>query len=233
MMGDTQRVILTALTVILACGLWPTSNALLKGVTKLDELRAYYLLIEQNMWRIAQTETDQNHALQQLFEGHRVFIDENLSKIYTESDFKILNMVYEWKLLETDIITMNKLFEAFRFLLQQNHEHFDELAATDFADTVFKDEHWPVNATLDTIYNIMIQQGMYYKAMLVGDNILSIKYNQILFSPRMKMFTLDGMHKINCPFISRFRKRKPKSVVHGNLRNKYYFNYIMLFQLPN
>lgn len=176
-MAETRKIVLTVFTVILACGLWPTSTALLKGATKLDELRAYYLLIEQNMWRIAETETDQNHALQQLFEGHRVFIDENLSKVYTESDFKILNTVYEWKLLETDIITMNKLFEAFRFLLQQNHEHFDELAATDFADTVFKDEHWPVNGTLETIFNIMIKQGMYYKAMLVGDTILIILFH--------------------------------------------------------
>lgn len=170
-MRNAKCVLTASLAVIVICAvcLMPSHvNGLLNGATKMDELRAYYLMIEQNMWRLIETENDRNHGLQQIFEGHRIFVDDNITKVYTENDFKILNTVYEWKLLETDIITVNKLFEAFRFLLQQNHEHFDELAATDFADTVFKDEHWPVNETLNMIENIMVKQGMYYKAMLVG-----------------------------------------------------------------
>lgn len=170
-MRKAQCTFTASLAVIFVFGicLMPSNvNGLLNGATKMDVLRAYYLMIEQNMWRLIETENDKNHAVQQIFEGHRVFVDENITKIYTENDFDILNTVYEWKLLETNIIAVNKLFEAFRFLLQQSHEHFDELAATDFADTVFKDDHFPVNETLNMIENIMVKQGMYYKAMLVG-----------------------------------------------------------------
>lgn len=170
-MDGRGKMALTTLSVILLCGFCATANGLLRGATKIDELRAFYLRIEQNMWEIVEKETDQSHTVKQLFEGHRVFIDENMAKVYSENDFHVLDAVYEWKLLENDLVALNNLFEAFRFLLQQNHEHLDQLAARDFTDTVLKDTHWPVNETFEKIDNIMVKQGMYYKAMLVGENI--------------------------------------------------------------
>lgn len=156
-------------TMMLMCR-WPIEvNGLLKGATQVDELRAYYLMIEQNMWAIAQSGNDHSHVLDQIFEGHRIFVDDNITLVpNTLHDFKLLETVYEWKLLETDIITLDNLFEALRLLLRENLQRLDELQATDFADTVFKDTHYPVNGTLEKIDNIMIKQGMYYKAMLVG-----------------------------------------------------------------
>lgn len=160
---------LTVLFVILICH-WPiAANGLLKGATQVDELRAYYLMIEQNMWRIVDSGNDPEHALNQIFIGHSIFINDNISRMsHSLSDFQLLDSVYEWKVLETNIITLDNLFEALRLLLKEKVQRLDELQATDFADTVFKDNHYPVNGTLEMIENIMVKQGMYYKAMLVG-----------------------------------------------------------------
>lgn len=167
------------------CGLSEGARKL-KGSTDVDALRHRYLALESRAATIVgqmdkvenQKEEDRsamrNVVLKELLEIYGGFASEDLGAddTYNEEDYEILTRFYEWQLLQSDLINVHKLFDAFRsFVRNKNQLPRDdpdlELASLDLADTVLSDPHFPVNGTLDQIDTIMVRQGVYYKAQLV------------------------------------------------------------------
>ncbi|XP_055710025.1 uncharacterized protein LOC129805843 isoform X2 [Phlebotomus papatasi] len=151
-----------------------------KGCTVIDKLREYYLTIEDESWKIVNRGSGIYHPdkiLHPIYKMYRMFALQNITQAMEDYELVSLDRIYEWKLLERDLMSVNNLFTVFRQELEkplQNVGSFDELSATDFADTVFKDKHWPVPETFDQIENIMVNQGLYYKAMVeVKDQVCS------------------------------------------------------------
>ncbi|XP_059609555.1 uncharacterized protein LOC132256957 isoform X2 [Phlebotomus argentipes] len=151
-----------------------------KGATVIDTLRDYYLSIEDHSWKIVNRGAGIHHPdkiLKPVYKMHKIFAIDNITHDMEDYELTTLDRIYEWKLLETDLMTVNNLFEVFRQELEkplQNMDHFDELSAIDFTDTVFEDKHWPIPETFDKIENIMVNQGLYYKAMVeVKDQVCS------------------------------------------------------------
>uniref|UniRef100_A0A1B0D3K4 Uncharacterized protein n=1 Tax=Phlebotomus papatasi TaxID=29031 RepID=A0A1B0D3K4_PHLPP len=151
-----------------------------KGCTVIDKLREYYLTIEDESWKIVNRGSGIYHPdkiLHPIYKMYRMFALQNITQAMEDYELVSLDRIYEWKLLERDLMSVNNLFTVFRQELEkplQNVGNFDELSATDFADTVFKDKHWPVPETFDQIENIMVNQGLYYKAMVeVKDQVCS------------------------------------------------------------
>ncbi|GAB0095757.1 uncharacterized protein DMENIID0001_111780 [Sergentomyia squamirostris] len=151
-----------------------------RGATVIDTLRDYYLSLEEQAWKIVSRGSSNIHPdriLQPVYKLYRMFALKNITKDLEDYELVALDRIYEWKILERDLMSVNNLFEVFRQELEkplQNVENFDELSALDFADTVFKDKHWPIPETFDQIENIMVNQGLYYKAMVeVKDQVCS------------------------------------------------------------
>lgn len=134
-----------------------------------DVARNEYLTMEENSWSVIENGIDHVQSLKQIIKLYRQFIEDKLTSQLSVNDFIMFDKIYEWKVLQQNLITLNSLFEAYRLMLSQYVEEFDNLALNDFAETVLFDKDWPVNQTLDQIENIMVKQGLYYKATLVSN----------------------------------------------------------------
>lgn len=138
--------------------------------TSIDLSRAKYLDLELNLWNTIEN-VDQLNALKQIFQNHREYSQQYLSKkdIVPEGDeFIVLQRFYEYQLLQDDLQTIDNLYQVYEQLLEKYTNRFDELAILDFADVILFDERFPINKTLEQIENIMVKQALYYKVMLVG-----------------------------------------------------------------
>lgn len=192
-------VVVAAATI---CGLSEGARKL-KGSTDVDALRHRYLALESRAATIVgqldsvenQKEEDRsamrNVVLKELLEIYGGFASEDLGAddTYNEEDYEILTRFYEWQLLQSDLINVHKLFDAFRsFVRNKNQLPRDdpdlELASLDLADTVLSDPHFPVNGTLDQIDTIMVRQGVYYKAQLEAKSTIcsfGLSAQQVLY----------------------------------------------------
>lgn len=139
---------------------------------QIDAVRSEYIALEENSWSVIENGIDHAQSLKQIMKNYREFIEDQLTSAQSVNDFITFDKIYEWKLLQQNLITLNNLFEAYRLMLSQYVEEFDNLALNDFAETVLFDKDWPVNQTLDQIENIMVKQGLYYKATLVSNELL-------------------------------------------------------------
>lgn len=175
----------------------------LKGSTDVDELRHRYLELESRaMTIVSQMDTVENQkeedrtamrnvVLRELIEIYSGFASGDLGAddTYNEDDYAILTRFYEWQLLQSDLINVHKLFDAFRqFMRNKNQLPRDdpdlELASLDLTDTVLSDPHFPVNGTLDQIDTIMVRQGVYYKAQLEAKSTIcsfGLSAQQVLY----------------------------------------------------
>lgn len=184
------------------CGLSEGARKL-KGSTDVDALRHRYLALESRAATLVgqldsvenQKEEDRsamrNVVLRELLEIYGGFASEDLGAddTYNEEDYEILTRFYEWQLLQSDLINVHKLFDAFRsFVRNKNQLPRDdpdlELASLDLADTVLSDPHFPVNGTLDQIDTIMVRQGVYYKAQLEAKSTIcsfGLSAQQVLY----------------------------------------------------
>lgn len=135
---------------------------------QVDVVRSDYIALEENSWSIIENGIDHAQSLKQIMKNYREFVEENLNSPQSVNDFISFEKIFEWKVLQQSLITLNNLFEAYRLILSQYVEEFDNLALNDFAETVLFDKDWPVNQTLDEIENIMVKQGLYYKTTLVS-----------------------------------------------------------------
>lgn len=136
---------------------------------QIEAVRSEYMRLEENSWSIVENGIDHTQSMNQIIKNYQQFIEDQLKSPQSVNDFITLDKIFEWKLLQASLMTLNTLFEAYRLLLSQSLVEFDSLALNDFAETALFDKDWPVNQTLDEIENIMVKQGLYYKATLVSN----------------------------------------------------------------
>ncbi|XP_055682553.1 uncharacterized protein LOC129789617 isoform X2 [Lutzomyia longipalpis] len=146
-----------------------------KGTTIIDTLRDYYLKLEDDAWNVVNMGKNPDRILPIVYKLYKMFALKNITYEMEDYELVSLDRIYEWKLLERDLMSVRTLFQNFREELEkQKMTNFDELSATDFAETVFEDKNFPVPQTFDQIESIMVNQGLYYKAMVeVKDQVCS------------------------------------------------------------
>ena len=146
-----------------------------EGAGEPDFIKDAYLKMEMSLYdkyvdKDSKSIT-QNDRLYKVFNQHHMFIKQYLNTTYNPRDFTVLSRFYEWNTIENDINGIHHLFEAFRqhleTVLTENGGGFDERASLDFIETTLEDPQWPVNETLQKIKTIVMDQGLYYKAISV------------------------------------------------------------------
>ncbi|XP_063707840.1 uncharacterized protein LOC134836578 isoform X2 [Culicoides brevitarsis] len=161
----------------------------IKGSTEIDIERAKYLKLQDDMWALVEQGTIQKHDIEEkLYSTFRDLATSNWTARYKENEFAFLQRFYEWNLVEKDLLGIEGLWGAFKHFLanQFTANDFNELAAMDFADTVFHDKQLTMNGSLDSVHRIMVKQGFYYKAAMEAKNsVCSTKQ-----SPQQMMFQL-------------------------------------------
>lgn len=163
MMFKQKTIIYLFVAVIFICDSVRVTNALLKGATAIDDVRARYMALEADSWNVVENGADRKAVLTHVFNNHHQFVEEFLKKDFKQDDFLVANQFSEWLLLEAEVLwPTEKLFEQFRSLLNNSDEFFDELVNKDFADTVLNDKV-SVQEGLDKIENTMTKQALYYR----------------------------------------------------------------------
>lgn len=164
MMFKSKTILFLIIAVIFVCDFVRVTNALEKGATLIDDVRARYIQLETESWNVVENGADRKTVLTHIFRNHRLFIDEFLNQSLEPDNFLVANQFSEWMSLEAEVLwPTEKLFEQFRSLLNKSDDFFDELTNKDFADTILNDKI-SVEESLDKIENIMLRQTLYYRA---------------------------------------------------------------------
>lgn len=154
--------------VFVACVRSNAAIEVANEATPTDVLRASFVHFEQELWSIIENGVDQPSVGRHIMDEYRKFVAANLTQNLIGNNYVFMERVYEWKILEKDILSLDNLFNAFRPILNRRFDPEEQRALTDFTETVLSDEQFPVNETLNKIENIMIKQGLYYRVALVS-----------------------------------------------------------------
>lgn len=136
--------------------------------TPTDMLRASFVHFEQELWSVIENGVDQPSVGRHILDEYRKFVEENLTQNFIGNNYVFMERVYEWKILEKDIFSLNNIFDVFRPILGKQFDQIERHELTDFTETVLTDPLYSVNDTLNKIENIMIKQGLYYRVTLVS-----------------------------------------------------------------
>lgn len=171
------RDTLSVIVLILAIGALKSCALKVKGSTVIDLERARYTKVQDDMWALVDKAGSQpKHDIEEtLYTTYRNLAVSNWTERYRENEFGFLQRFYEWNLVERDLLGIESLWVAFKAFLanQFTTNDFNELAGMDFADTVFHDTQLTMNASMDSIHQIMVKQGFYYKAAMVSLRVMT------------------------------------------------------------
>lgn len=154
--------------VVVACAQTSSAIESASEATPTDMLRASFVRFEQELWSTIENGVDQPSVAEHILEEYQKFVTENLTQDFIGNDYMFMERVFEWKVLERDILTLNNLFNALRPILRQRFGQIERHVLTDYTETVLSDPINSVNETLNKIENIMIKQGLYYRFALVS-----------------------------------------------------------------
>ncbi|XP_049278930.1 uncharacterized protein LOC125761642 isoform X1 [Anopheles funestus] len=174
----------------------------LHGASGMDALRERYLQHERQAWTIVNHIDAVDNQLEQDASHQRATVMRELVNIYlrfveTEldeedlGDYRLLERLAEWHLLEQNLMTVNKLFAVVYSFLRDKAPRFAEqahlddgdrsansagddlrLLTIDLAETILFDKHQPIPHQLEEIYNIMVRQALYYRASLMANSVI-------------------------------------------------------------
>lgn len=173
MSNNFARIVWLAV-VLVACARSNAAIEVINEASPTDVLRSSFVHFEQGLWSEFENGIDQlsnqNNpgSVEIVLSAFREFVAANLSQNFIGNDFMFMENVYEWKILEKDIFSLNNIFEVFRPMLEKHSDQIFRRELTDFTETVLSDPLYSVNETLNKIENIMIKQGLYYKVALVS-----------------------------------------------------------------
>lgn len=156
--------------VFVTCVRSNTAIEVFNEATPTDVLRATFVHFEQELWSIIENGVDQPSVGRHILDEYRKFASANLTQNFIGNDYVFMERVYEWKILEKDIFSLNNIFDVLRPMLEKSFDQIERHELTDFTETVLSDPVFSVNETLNKIDNIMIKQGLYYRVGLVSFN---------------------------------------------------------------
>lgn len=157
------------LTLVIACCMRANAViALNNEASPTDILRASCIQFEAELWSDIENGVDQPSVGRHILEEFRKFVAANLTENFVGNNYVFMERVYEWKLLEKDLISLNNIFDVLRPMLDKQFDRIERHELTDFTETVLSDPVYSVNETLNKIQNIMINQGLYYRMTLVS-----------------------------------------------------------------
>ncbi|XP_016984536.1 uncharacterized protein LOC108048421 isoform X2 [Drosophila rhopaloa] len=143
---------------------------------EVDAMRTEYIALERALWDyLAKTADSQNNKetqIRKVYDSHRDFDAKPLmGRTFEEHRYEVLNH-YEWSLLERDLIYISKLYDAYKnTFVKQNSAQLDELAILTLSREILRNDNTiSMPRIVQEIERVMVQQTLYYRAMIVSNN---------------------------------------------------------------
>lgn len=152
---------------ILSLNLFNAINGYTQKASSIDVYRSQYMQLEAELWSIVENGVDQASVLNHVLRQHKAFANSNLTtQIPNENDFFLFESIFEWKTLKDDLMPIRSLYDSFLPILERNAQNINSLELNDFAETTLAESD-QINRTIESMDNLMVKQGTYYKVMLV------------------------------------------------------------------
>lgn len=188
MMSNKFARIVWLAVVFVACSRSYAAIEVADEASPTDMLRASFVHFEQELWSIIENGVDQPSVGRHILDEYRKFVEANLTQNFIGNNYVFMERVYEWKILEKDIFSLNNIFEVFRPILEKRFDQIERHELTDFTETVLSDPLYSVNDTLNKIENLMIKQGLYYRVALVSFDLGCCCFVHVLTTPIFCLF---------------------------------------------
>lgn len=236
-MTASNFVKFAVVSLFVSCNLFCAISGYSKGATAIDAVRAQYLQFEAELWSIIENGVDQSSVLNQILGQHKAFIDRNITQNdIDENEFFLFEKIYEWSAVKDSLMPIRSLFDSFAVVVDKNVDHFNNVELIDLADTVISEVE-QLNSTAESIENLMVKQGTYYKVMLVRIwrfhcilcSISSFDYILITTEQHINSGTIITGSNV----IFHSRKLKTWFAFRNNQRSKCCSKCTMLSQLPS
>lgn len=158
-------------------GLWQinvsaTAFTTKKSLAPIIALQLEYVSLEKSLWQyLSDPKNGETKQLRKVFDTHRFMVNSNFTSDFDPMKYSILINHYEWSTLETDVLELDGLFKYFRgFINRYLDGNYEQQAILDLCNDCLNENGQSFNIpdVIEKIFNVMIRQTLYYRAMLVS-----------------------------------------------------------------
>lgn len=139
-------------------------------ITEPDMIRNVYLKIEKRLWEtVINTQfKSQSEKLKNIYVEHSNFASTYLHDSIDIDDLKALIETNGWHHLQSDIVSVHRLFISFRQHVTRESKNadkdaFNEETSLDLTEHILNDPTWPLKTALENLYKVTLKDELYYQ----------------------------------------------------------------------
>lgn len=145
-----------------------------RDVTEPDMIRNTYLKVEKALWEnsVNDPKKSRNDRLKSIFIEHTNFVNTFLKDHIDFDDLKMLIRSNEWHVLESEIISVHRMFKSFQQHLDRESKYvekgnFNEEVSLDLTVHVLEDSDWPLNEAIDNLHIVIVEKELLFSNVTV------------------------------------------------------------------
>lgn len=170
-----NREILLLSVLVLAFGWVQCISQNNRDVTEPDMIRNAYLKIEKALWEnsVNDPKKSRNDRLKTIFIEHNNFFNEFIKDRLDFDDLKSLIKSNGWHVLESEIISVHRIFVPFQQHLNRESKYvekgsFNDEVSLDLTEHVLDDSNWPLKEAIENLHNTIVQEKLYIPEVSVS-----------------------------------------------------------------
>lgn len=137
-------------------------------LTESDMIRNTYLRVEQSLWEntVNDRTKSENDKLKSIFQDHNNFVNQFMSDQLDFDDMKKLISLNEWLILQSNIISVHRMFVSFQQHLNRESKYlgkgeFNEEVSLDLTQYVLDKSNWPLSEAIENLNKIVVKDLLY------------------------------------------------------------------------
>lgn len=149
-----------------------------RDVTEPDMIRNTYLKVEKTLCDsfVNDPKKSRNDRLKSIFIDHNNFVNTFLKDHIAFDDLKTLIRSNEWHVLESEIISVHRMFKSFQQHLNRESKlvekgNFNDEVSLDLTEHVLEDSNWPLKDAVENLHRVVVQEKLFFGKVSVSSTI--------------------------------------------------------------
>ncbi|CRL01972.1 CLUMA_CG015288, isoform A [Clunio marinus] len=142
-------------------------------ILEVDVIRNIYFRLERSLWEstVNNPMITRDDQLMTIFNGHNDFVNNYLRNFLDVDDLKTLIKLYGWQSLNTESVSVNRMFIRFQQHLTRETKFiangtFNDEISLDLVEHVLDDSNWPLMEALDNLHEAFTKHRLFYSDIL-------------------------------------------------------------------